>query len=155
MQKPCTCCGETKPLGAYRFNERTGRYALRCVDCGDGEVKRTRRYAHKTIKNLLRKKLSTANLKRRGYEVTVTLEDLLELYEQQGGKCAISGVELTSAYETAESNVSIDRIDCNKGYELGNVRLICSVINMMRCRLQDEELLYWCKAVVEGMTGAD
>lgn len=155
MQKPCTCCGEEKPLDAYRFNERTGRYAVRCVECGDGDGPRSLNYAHRSIKNLLRKRIGTAKSTRRRWQVKITIDELMEVYEAQAGRCAVTGVLLTHEYETPYTNVSIDRIDCNGPYEVGNVRLICNVVNIMRGRLSDEELLRWCQAIVDGYGRAD
>lgn len=152
MQRTCTCCGEEKPLDAYRFNLRTGRYAFRCLECGDN-VRDKNKYFYTSIRNYLVKALNKAKCnKKRGLHFDLTIDDLLEVYEQQGGKCAVTGVEMTYTMEKPQSRVSIDRIDCNVGYEKANVRLVCSAVNLMRNRMEDEELLFWSTAVVKGMT---
>jgi hypothetical protein len=56
-------------------------------------------------------------------------------YEQSGGRCS--------------SNISIDRIDSEKGYEPENVQLVCSVVNTMKMQYSEEELIAWCRAIVE------
>lgn len=83
------------------------------------------------------------------YESTpITLEELKQLYRDQKGMCAITGMPMYATTRETDLAASPDRIDCDKGYELGNVRLICSRVNMMRMDLPDHELEWWCRAVV-------
>ncbi len=76
---------------------------------------------------------------------------LKELYDCQNGKCAISGVEMT--YEVGSghvlTNISVDRINSEKGYEKGNIQLLCRVVNQMKSNMTDSELISWCKLIVE------
>jgi len=44
-------------------------------------------------------------------------------------------------------NISIDRIDNTKGYEEGNIALVCLAVNMMKYTLELEELIDWCKNI--------
>ena len=44
--------------------------------------------------------------------------------------------------------VSVDRIDNSLGYVLGNVRLVCSRVNLMMSNLDDAHFTWWCRAVV-------
>lgn len=99
--------------------------------------------------------MGTAKSNKRRWLIEVSIEDLMELYERQGGKCAVTGLELSHAFETPQTNLSIDRIDCNGPYEVGNIRLVCNVVNIMRGRLSDEDLLFWAKAIVDGYGRAD
>ena len=82
----------------------------------------------------------------------LTPEMLIELLAKQGGKCAITGVTLTCILEKgnrAWTNASIDRIIPGGPYILDNVRLTCARVNIMRSDMSDEEMLYWCKLVVQ------
>lgn len=47
------------------------------------------------------------------------------------------------------TNVSIDRIDSSKGYEEGNVQLVCHITNLMKQDLSISELKMWCAKIVE------
>ena len=46
------------------------------------------------------------------------------------------------------TNVSVDRIDSNKGYTKNNVQLVCMAINQMKSDMSIEELLYFCEHIV-------
>lgn len=53
------------------------------------------------------------------------------LIEQQGGCCAISGLQLHADNEQAddEMKASLDRIDSSAHYEAGNLQVVCRFIN--------------------------
>ena len=46
-------------------------------------------------------------------------------------------------------SASIDRMNSNVGYVIGNIQLVCSIINIMKNNLSDSELYWWSKAIVE------
>lgn len=58
-----------------------------------------------------------------------------ELFEAQGRRCAVSGIafDLHRPIPRAPApfSPSIDRIDSERGYEAGNVRLVCNAINLL------------------------
>lgn len=91
------------------------------------------------------------NQRRRVADSTLTFEHLLEVLEAQGRRCAITGKEFSFCGGGEPTNVSIDRLDCDRPYENGNVRLVCAAVNMMRQRLSDEELGQWCVDIAKGM----
>ena len=62
---------------------------------------------------------------------SMTIEHLLEMLKSQDFKCAISGIALSHQMHDLRS-LSIDRIDCSKGYSLENIQLVCKGINLMR-----------------------
>ena len=52
------------------------------------------------------------------------------LYEEQRGRCALSGAALThEGLPCTPTQVSIDRIDSGRGYVAGNVRLVAVWVN--------------------------
>lgn len=79
------------------------------------------------------------------------LDFLEELYKKQEGKCAISGETMT--YQSGEgriaTNISIDQILPNKGYYPENVQLVCLNVNIIKSDQSMEELIEWCKKVVD------
>ena len=85
------------------------------------------------------------------FNFDLTLEQVLDLYEKQNHKCALSGLEMTTIKGSGRLilNASIDRIDPGKDYSISNIRLVCNHVNMMRSNLSDEELLMFCKNIVE------
>lgn len=46
------------------------------------------------------------------------------------------------------TNVSIDRIDSNKGYTKDNVQLVCSAINFMKSNLSLNDFIMYCESVI-------
>lgn len=81
----------------------------------------------------------------------ITLDFLLKLWNEQNGKCAISGIEMT--YELnkgrTHTNVSIDKIDRTKGYIIGNIQLVCMACNQIKSDMSEENMYYFCKSIVE------
>lgn len=74
-------------------------------------------------RNFLRA-LATKKLERRKLDI----DFLMKLYEDQEGKCAISGKDMTyqSGKGRIPTNISIDRIDSNIGYEPSNIQTLCA-----------------------------
>ncbi len=80
-------------------------------------------------------------------EHNLTVDDLFEQYEKQDGKCAELGVTLSGVrmdkgrYINSNrwTGLSIDRLDCTKGYTPDNIRLTCWVVNSMRGTLSETE----------------
>lgn len=88
----------------------------------------------------------------KGYDrEELDLSYLLDLYNNQKGLCAISGVPLTNIRGSGRipTNISIDRIDNNFGYTKKNVQLVCSIVNKMKSEYTEEQLLWWCSKILE------
>lgn len=83
-------------------------------------------------------------------EFTLTLEDLKELY-LNNSTCALSGIDLTwnENKTILAQNLSVDRIDSNKGYTKDNVELVDKRINMMKGSLSNEEFIKLCTLVAD------
>lgn len=72
-------------------------------------------------------------------EVTITEEELIALWDKQGGLCAISDMSMTHEFKNLRS-ASIDRIDSAKGYVHGNVQLVCQWVNYAKNNHSDAEI---------------
>lgn len=156
MNVKCSSCGEEKPVDGFFRNPKTGRRARRCLDCGPAKVDGDE-WLYKNINALLHKKMHQAryNAARRGKEFSITIEDLISLAKSQHNLCALSKVKMAHCRTNKWANVSIDRIDNNKGYTPDNIRLVCAAVNSMRNRMSDEELLWWAKQISKGMRNGD
>lgn len=88
--------------------------------------------------------------KKKGERRNLSIEFLLNLYNKQQGLCAISGVKMThlTGNGRVPTNISIDRIDSNKGYDEDNVQLVCRQVNIMKSELSLEELKSWCSNIL-------
>ena len=46
-------------------------------------------------------------------------------------------------------NLSPDRIDSSKGYTKDNLQFVCNRVNAMKNNMNTEELIYFCKKIME------
>jgi len=88
----------------------------------------------------------------------LTREFLNKLFAEQNKRCAISGMPIKFAdtgklSQKGEDTASLDRIDSNKPYEIGNVHWVHKVVNIMKGRLPLEEFVRWCKQITANQTG--
>lgn len=81
----------------------------------------------------------------------ISVDYVMSIYDAQGGKCALSGRTMT--FERGKghisTNISIDRIDSNRGYEKGNIQLVCYIVNILKARFSQDELISLCQDIVE------
>lgn len=95
----------------------------------------------------------------RGLAVEVGADYLNKLFEQQGRRCALSGVGLepgarvTNQRKRHGRTMSLDRIDSARGYVEGNVQWTHKDINLAKQCLSNEQFLSMCLNVVVHMTG--
>ena len=83
-----------------------------------------------------------------GRAFTLTPENMLELVRVANGRCQISGILLESTNEKSPFAPSLDRISCSRGYENGNVRLICHVANVAMNTWGIEPVLKLAQAIL-------
>ena len=81
----------------------------------------------------------------------ITVQYLEKLFNDQNRKCALSGISLEPdlSLSMQKQNLSIDRIDSNIGYEVGNIQWVDKRINMMKGSLSNDEFIYLCTLVSE------
>lgn len=141
--KQCSICGVTKQLSSF------GKKTNVCNVC---RRRRSKESQSESVRSFLNMKLQKA--KSRGdtsHEVDIGVDYLMELWRLQNGICALSGMPMAFDQDLPDRSVSIDRIDCSKGYIVGNLRLVCTSTNIMRKDMLDSEFYWWCKAVAEYM----
>ena len=110
------------------------------------------KYRLRQIKSSVKNRYSLKNL-----PFTVTPEYLEKLWLTQGGKCALTDIILKPALATptrdSKANlISLDRIDNNKGYEIGNLRFISFLANTIKSTLSDDVLLQVARGIVKKLT---
>lgn len=86
-------------------------------------------------------------------EVDLDRSYLLDLWNQQSGKCALTGLPMVHQFGSPRS-ASIDRIDSSKGHIKGNVQIICLAINRMKHTLTNEQVLSFLREVSDSLRGA-
>jgi hypothetical protein len=71
---------------------------------------------------------------------------LQELWDKQGGKCAITGIPMVYKFGCLES-ASIDRVDSSLGHVKGNIQLVCLGINRLKSTFSNDEVRRFLGAV--------
>ena len=88
--------------------------------------------------------------KKRGIKNDLKVEDVNKLYEDQKGLCALSHRYMTRIVgrnTRCRTNMSIDRINSNKGYIPGNVQLVCTDVNIAKNDLSQKDFIKLCKTI--------
>lgn len=105
-----------------------------------------------TPRNALNVSLIRA-LKRRPTANAITIDELVQMWKDQDGKCAITGLTMTwRRGKRFDTSISIDRVDQSIGYERSNLRLICDSVNRFRGDGSDAEMLTMARAIVDNMS---
>lgn len=81
---------------------------------------------------------------RRKLEFCITIEDMWVVWNDQEGRCALSGVKLN-----LKTEASLDRIDSSLGYHLANIQWVHKDINQMKMDSPETEFVTWCRKVAE------
>lgn len=90
-----------------------------------------------------------AAAKKRKIDFNVDRKSLDTLYQEQEGKCVYTGYDLHFGKNGIAPTASLDRIDSEKPYEMGNVQWVHKVVNMLKGRQTHEEFLGLCKLITE------
>lgn len=91
--------------------------------------------------------------KQRGIPVEISREFAWTLYLNQNRRCAISNQPITFVSNYRDNyksqTASLDRKDCTKSYTEDNVQWVHKTVNLMKCTLQQDEFINWCKIITE------
>ncbi len=104
------------------------------------------------IKNNTSVGCSTAYRSRINFSITI--EYAWDVYVNQGGRCAKTGVPIffglpgtgspVHIKQIGEGTASLDRIDSNKGYEVGNIQWVHKDVNVMKWDFDEQYFLKMC-----------
>lgn len=88
--------------------------------------------------------------KRRNIPFNITIEYVSKLYDQQKGKCALSGMDIGfGPTRTSATTASLDRIDSSCPYEEGNVQWVHKLVNRMKMDISQEIYIKICNLVAK------
>jgi len=113
----------------------------------------------KRLKKCLNRRLLAAKerAEKGNFEFDINLDYLIELWDQQKGLCALSGISMT--YEQYKgrtaTNVSIDKKNRTLGYVRNNIQLVCMACNQIKSDLTEEEMYLFCKKIIEKYENKD
>lgn len=91
---------------------------------------------------------------RKKWITEIDAEYIKEIWDRQGGKCALSGIDMLNLPEKLSSTFlngprhpfkpSLDRIDSSKGYVKGNVQWVCTIVNLAKADFAQNDFLRMC-----------
>lgn len=87
---------------------------------------------------------------RRGYEFSITPEDVWAAYEKQDRKCVYTGVPVVFGHNSnrpQDTTASIDRKDNFTGYTRDNIQIVHKIVNRCRNWLPEDEFIAMCNLV--------
>lgn len=144
--KNCPNCGAKQIYGRKGHLDDAIRGNWKCKSCSnhDNNFKGKYNLIPHTWFNIKRKSGIS-----RGYFWDITIEDVWNLYEKQGGVCELSGIPIGWAEKGLTATASIDRIDSSEGYILENVQLVHKDINFMKQQFDQEYFVNLCKQVAD------
>lgn len=95
-------------------------------------------------------KYAKARSKKNGSDFDLTPEFLIQLWDECGGICPMTGVKMLKKSKLSDPIAkSLDRIDPEKGYTKDNVRLVSYWYNRTRNKWGDAFTLEMCQRVAE------
>jgi hypothetical protein len=75
--------------------------------------------------------------KRKGYEFSITIEEVWEVLKKQEFKCVLSGLPISIKKNKDGRTASLDRIDSSKGYISNNVQWLHKHVNKMKLNYKE------------------
>jgi hypothetical protein len=86
-----------------------------------------------------------ANTRKRKGSIEIHEKLLKFIYEEQEGKCALTGIPFDMANNAYKP--SLDRIDSTKGYTILNIQLVLLIVNKMKREFPQNEFVDICGKV--------
>jgi len=76
----------------------------------------------------------------------LSVDDLFDVFS---GNCALTGWPISISYK--EKTASLDRIDSSKGYIVGNIQWVHTMVNMSKNKYSQEKFVHMCFSVFENL----
>ena len=167
--KPCSKCGEEKPLDEYTRRPEGRGTVSRCKACKAEDQRERRLRNPERARDIQRRAWKNGGAERdrerkqrrktedffgyhlqfaRRFNKSITREDLVLLWQRQDGCCGLTGRPMTPE----AGRVSLDHIQPQAkggGHDLRNLRWVCTEANLLKRDLTDQELLEICSDVAE------
>jgi hypothetical protein len=146
-------------LKCYHKNKHMYPHPLKGIDEKSRKQRRDSYHKNKhnrTYFEIIVNKIFTSvkyRAKRLKRDFDLTREFLENLYTEQNGKCALTGMifsdEKYENYKRRPFTPSLDRIDNKKGYTQDNVRFVCSMVNAALGEFGDKIFDKMCRSYIE------
>ena len=146
--RQCKECQQTKPISEF-YSKGGGKRDWTCKTCRQRQAESRRSNSIESFMADRYARLKSNRIKQFDWEIVVA--DLLHLWREQKGRCALSGRLMTAFYDGTrrEDQVSVDRIRPDIGYLPNNIQLVCYRANMLKHTLSQPNFIHWCRQIVE------
>lgn len=148
--KPCSSCGEMQSYLRKNYAVESLRLKKMCKKCSNQQVDNCHRGWHRGVRVSWFNKFKIG-AETRGIEWDLSIDDIADVYDQQGRECALTGWPLVfpSVGHPQNTDASIDRIDSKLGYKKNNIQIVSKKVNMMKQHYSLKDFLFVCKAVAD------
>lgn len=152
--KMCNKCNTIKNINEFNSDSKsTDGLRSTCKACSIECVNKYGSTFEGFIKLLFKDLIS--NAKKRDISVNITIEDIKSQYNNQVGLCAMTRFKMTwikysnefKTHINNKFNISVDRIDSNKGYTKDNIQLVCATANIIKNKLPQDKFIEICKKI--------
>jgi hypothetical protein len=152
-KKTCSVCKKRKDVSEFNSDKQNkDGLQICCKDCQIMRLNKSQSKLNGFAKKLFRD--LKKNALNRNIKVTITVDDIFDLYEKQNGICVYSGIKMTTDNIPKEGrrynnlhNISVDRIDSNKAYDKDNVQLVCMEVNIMKYDFDEIHFIELCTKI--------
>lgn len=127
---------------AHRERERDRRDSAKARAKKNEQTLTIREYLQNTIHS------AKGRAYRMAREFSITIDDLMRLWDEQNGLCAYTGFPMTHHRGSRMTNASIERIDSTRGYTPDNICLIQTKVNSMKMNTPLGEFIEMAEAIV-------
>ena len=151
----CSVCG--REFSRLASIERSNRKSFKNVCCSRACSSKIQHSSEASLKKRLYYQLSQA-IRARDKEVGEDVDEdyLLEVWNEQQGRCPYSGQELILKPHRNRgiripNQASVDRIDSSLGYIRGNIEFVSLIANMAKNVWSKNDVIEFCKEVTENV----
>tara|TARA_R110000796_G_scaffold8770_2_gene28369 strand:- start:36 stop:641 length:606 start_codon:yes stop_codon:yes gene_type:complete len=152
--KKCSKCRETKHIYDFDFKNRRKKDGSQRpgiqAECGKcrklQKIKKYNSDPHSHVFRLIQLATQPSAIKKGRRPCTMNKEEFMNEWQKQYSQtkliCPKLGTPMTyiGGENKVKTNISIDRIDNKKNYELGNVQFVSNIYNMMKQSYTDGEV---------------
>ncbi len=145
----CRCkCGYERNLRTFHLTKNYSRSCRKCAHISTSLKLRSCFDINKVNEQFWNRYVLTGAHKR-NLVVTITLDQANQIFKNQNGKCALTGIKLQFPAYRKDNNgtASLDRIDSSKGYTIDNVQWVHKHINIMKSDFEQQEFINFCKLI--------
>lgn len=90
----------------------------------------------------------------RKIQFLVSIDDVQELWDKSGGKCALSGVVIKMGSKKLGWTASLDRINQSGPYTKDNLQFVHKHVNIMKNRFSEDYFVSFCKLIADNCATA-